>query len=367
MANSNNKTEIDISNKTLLRITLFILAFLFLISFVSRLTNALQLIFISGFLAVALNPVVSWIGRQLRIKSRLRATAIAYMFVLTFLIGGLWIVVPPFISETINFAKSIPLNIDDLQNQDTPMVRFINNNNLSEQYTSVVSDVKDNLEGVGATALTTATTVGGALLSLVTVLVLTFMMLVEGPGWAKKWVAMQSPAKVTKKVVVLKGMYRMITGYVNGQLIIASVAAMFALVALLIASTVIGVTVNAIALAFIVGLIGLIPMIGNTLAAVIVVIVCLFVSLPLAITMAIFFLIYQQVENATFQPYVQAKYNELTPLIVFVSALVGVHFAGFLGALIAIPIAGCIKIFVTEYYGDKLEAQNNQKFSVEKK
>jgi predicted PurR-regulated permease PerM len=145
----------------------------------------------------------------------------------------------------------------------------------------------------------------------------------------------------------------MVTGYVNGQLFIATVAALFAMVALLISSTILGVSINAVALASIVGLIGLIPMIGNTIAAIIVIIFCLFVSLPLAIIMAVFFLVYQQVENATLQPYIQSKYNELTPLTVFVAALLGVSIAGFLGALVAIPVAGCLRIILVEYYSDK--------------
>ncbi len=84
-----------------------------------------------------------------------------------------------------------------------------------------------------------------------------------------------------------------------------------------------------------------------------VVIICLFVSFPMALTMAIFFLLYQQIENATLQPYIQSKYNELTPLIVFIAALIGVSVAGFLGALIAIPVAGCLRILFIELYDQK--------------
>jgi len=93
----------------------------------------------------------------------------------------------------------------------------------------------------------------------------------------------------------------------------------------------------------------LIPMIGNTIGGILVVLACLFVSTPLAIIMAIFFVLYQQIENVSLQPYIQAKYNELTPLLVFVAALIGISYAGFLGALIAIPVAGCAKILFLDY------------------
>ena len=77
---------------------------------------------------------------------------------------------------------------------------------------------------------------------------------------------------------------------------------------------------------------------------------CLFASTGLALGMTVFFLLYQQVENATLQPYIQAKSNNLTPLIVFVAALVGAQLGGLLGALAAIPIAGCIRVVIDEYY-----------------
>lgn len=69
--------------------------------------------------------------------------------------------------------------------------------------------------------------------------------------------------------------------------------------------------------------------------------------------MAAFFLIYQQIENATIQPGIQARQNELTPLLVFIAALIGIGFGGIIGAIIAIPLAGCLRIWFFEYYGDR--------------
>jgi len=186
-------------------------------------------------------------------------------------------------------------------------------------------------------------------------LVLVFMMLIEGPAWIKKFWEMHPKEKVARRREVANKMYRMVTGYINGQLLIATIAATFAMVAMLIMRAVFNVDINIVPLVLIVGLVGLVPMIGNTLAAAIIVVVCLFVSLPMAIGMGIFFLVYQQIENATLQPYIQSKYNELTPLTVFVAALIGVAVAGFLGALVAIPIAGCVRILLTEVYGDKID------------
>jgi predicted PurR-regulated permease PerM len=360
---NNHSVTINFTNKSVIRVVVIvILAFMFL-SFLSKISTALKLIFISGFLAIALNPIVSWFTRHLPKKSRVGATALSYVVVIGFLFGFLFIVVPPFINQMVDLISEIPTSVSDIESQDTALVRFINKHNLTEEFTQVIGELKNNLQALTQRAVSTVTTIGSGIVSFITVLVMTFMMLIEGPRWVQRYVNIQPKSKVDKRIEVLKDMYRLVTGYVNGQLLIALIAAIFAFFALVITSTIMEVSVNAIALASIVGLIGLIPMIGNTIAAVIVVLFCLFISAPLAIVMAIFFLVYQQIENATLQPFIQAKYNELTPLTVFVAAIIGVSVAGFLGALVAIPVAGCLRIYLMAYYGDKLALKNNEKFS----
>jgi len=73
-------------------------------------------------------------------------------------------------------------------------------------------------------------------------------------------------------------------------------------------------------------------------------------SVTLGIVMLIYFIIYFFIENHTFQPYIQSRLNELTPLTVFVAAILGVSFGGLLGAIIAIPAASAVKILVEDYF-----------------
>ncbi len=63
-------------------------------------------------------------------------------------------------------------------------------------------------------------------------------------------------------------------------------------------------------------------------------------SLPAAIVMIVFFIVYQQAENHLLQPVVMSRTVALSALTVLVSILIGVELLGFLGALLAIPIAG---------------------------
>lgn len=359
--NENINVSVNFSNKTIITILTLTIVALLLMAFFSRISGALQLIFMAAFLALALNPAVSWMTNKLPSGSRSKGTAAAYFAVIIILLGFFIVIVPPFVNQAIDLFEEIPTSVEDFENTDTAIIRFIERYDLTDYYTDIVTQVKGNISSITSQAISTASAVGSGIISLITVLVMTFMMLVEGPRWTQRWIAMQPKNKVDKQIQVLKDMYRMVTGYVNGQLLIAAIAATFAFFALIIASTILGVSINPVALAAIVGLIGLIPMIGNTIAAIIVVIFCLFVSLPLAIIMGLFFLLYQQIENATLQPMIQAKYNELTPLTVFVSAIIGVNVAGFLGALVAIPIAGCLRIYVKAYYADKFAIRNSEK------
>jgi predicted PurR-regulated permease PerM len=95
---------------------------------------------------------------------------------------------------------------------------------------------------------------------------------------------------------------------------------------------------------------GLIPLFGNPLAAILVILACLINSVTLGIIMLVYFIVYFFIENHTFQPYIQSRLNDLTPLTVFIAAILGVGFGGLLGAIIAIPTASAAKILVEDYF-----------------
>lgn len=354
MSDKQNNISVTFTNKTVFRVLFFVILAFVLVGVFSKIETALKLIMISVFLTLALNPIVSRIRNYLPSKSRVRATAVAYLAVVSLIITFIAVVSPPLIRQSIDFADQIPLTVEDIQNKNTPIVRFIQEHNMTTIYANSISDIKDKVGNVSSRAVTLATAVGGGLISIITVLVMTFMMLIEGPRWLDYYYDIIPKSKLKKQKSMFRSMYRMVTGYVLGQFVVALIAATFAFFALVIASTILGVNINPIAMASIVGLLGLIPMIGNIMAATIVVIFCLFASMPLAIIMTIYFVLYQQIENATLQPYIQAKYNELTPLTVFIAAIIGVSIAGFLGALVAIPVAGCIKIYIKSNFANKL-------------
>ena len=344
------KIKIDIAPITIIKVIAIVLGALMLLSFIKIISHALILIFISTFLAMALNPAVSFIARKLKSKSRVRATGLAYLLVTLVVVSFFLLVIPPLVRQTIDFIKEVPATISSFQSADSTISGLISEYNLDDQIDQFSADFKEQFKNVGQPILATAGTVGTFVVSTVVVFVLTFMILVEGPFWLKRFFEIQPKNKRAKRQRVFNRIYRQVTGYVNGQLLIAIVAGIFAFVALVIASSIFDAEINEIALAAIVSLFALLPMIGATIGSVIVIFACLLVSLPLAITMAIYFIVYQQIENLTVQPLIQSRSSNLTPLTVFIAAIVGISFGGILGALIAIPTAGSLKILLEEYY-----------------
>lgn len=342
------KTELTVANKTLFRVVAVGLGSFLLVRMVIALEHPITLVLIAFFLAMALNPAVSWISRKLGKKTkRTTATALAFVAVIAVLVIYFSLVIPPLVRQVGDFVGDVPQTVQNLKTQDSPVGRAVQRYNLDEQIDKFASDYSSKVSA--KPVLDTAGRIGGTVVSILAVLAMTFMMLNEGPGWVERVLAIQPQAKRERYKRLMNKMYGMVTGYVNGQFIMASIAGLFCLVVLLIASSIIGVSVNAVALAGLLAIFGLIPMIGNPLGAAVVILGCLLSSFNLAIVMSIYFLIYAQIENMTLQPYVQSKQNELTPLTVFVSALLGVSYGGIIGALFAIPIAGSIRILLIDW------------------
>ena len=355
------RVTITISNRTIARAIVWVFLAILAYKFIGRVIHPLILIFISLFLALALNPAVGWMSRRLRIKSRVRATAAAYLTAILILAAFLALIIPPLVTQTRDFIKDVPALAADFQTQDSSLARAARKYNLDEKLTRGAKDFASNYSDFGSTVLDTGKRIVSTVVSLLVVLVLTFMMLVEGPRWLQLFWGNVEAKKRARYQRIAHRMYRAVTGFVNGQVILAAVAGAFALVALEISSRILDVSINTIALAGIVAVLGIIPLFGNPIAATIVVLVCLLSSPALALVMLAYFLIYFFFQNHTFQPYLQSRLSELTPLTVFIAAIIGVGFGGFLGAIIAIPAASAVKILLEDHFGNRKSAPQPEK------
>lgn len=348
------KVKVDIETKVFIRFVLVVLGFGLTILAIYQTRSALVLLVLSLFLALALNPPVSQIARRLPGNSRVGATAIAYLVVVTVLSGFLILIVPPVIEQSARFANTVPSLIDDVAENRTVFDDFIQRYGLE-------STVDDSIEGAKSQAASVAANLGntlvggvgsllGGIANLIFILVLAFLMLIEGPMWMKRlWGLYRDPVQLERHRSLVKRMYRVVTGFVNGQLAVAAVAAAATLILLLTLSVTLDLPANlAVPLSVIIFFTGMIPMIGATIGAVLVTLVLLLNQPTAALIFLIFFVVYQQIENNFISPTIQAKSVELSALMILTAVLIGISLGGLLGGVIAIPVAGCLRVLLVD-------------------
>jgi predicted PurR-regulated permease PerM len=347
---NSRQVTVNVTNRTIVRTILWILATIILFKFIGRVSHEITLVFAAFFLTLVLNPVVSWMSRRLNLKSRVRATAAAYLMVIAFLAVFFALVIPPLVRQTRTFIVTVPDTIQNFQSQDSKLARTARRYKLDQKITQGAKDFASHYSNYGSTLLDTGKRIAESVASVLAVLVMTFMMLVEGPRWLDLyWELMPAKNRHHHKQMAAR-MYRGVTGFVDGQVILAVLAGIFAFIALEIASHIVHAGINSLALAGIVSVFGLIPLFGNPLAAILVCLACLITSVSLGLIMIGYFVIYFFIGNHTFQPYIQSRLNQLTPLTVFIAAIIGVGFGGLLGAIIAIPVASAIKVLAEDYF-----------------
>ena len=339
--------EITITNRTFLRLAGLTIGLILLLTFVQKAAHALLLIFVAFFLALALNGPVHRISRHLPGKMRgSRTLATTLSFLLVVLLLGIFVasIVPPLVNQTERFAKAAPQIVRDARSQDSQIGEAIRRYNLQDQVDKFSDQLSDRIKNAGGEAFSAAQRVGSSFFSLLTILVLTFMMLIEGPRWLGLTRELVPARRRPAADRIAGDMYRVIRGFVNGQVTLAIIAAVFILPVMLALHI-----SYPIALMVVVFICGLIPMVGHTIGAIIVTFVALFESTSAAIIILTYYILYQQIENYLIQPRIQANSTNMSPLLIFTAVVIGVSFGGLIGGLFAIPIAGCIRIVVLEY------------------
>ncbi len=340
------KIELKVTNRTVVRILVLVLVSILFLAALRKASHALVLIFVSFFLALALNAPVHWIAGRLPGKSRgSRSLATATSFILVIVIIGAFLtsIVPPIVRQTNTFIGAAPQLVADVRDQNGSLGQVVRRYHLQTQVDTLSNQLSDRLKNATGSAVSTVTKIGSSIFATITILVLTFMMLIEGPHWANLLSDLLPARKRNYARELGHDMYMVIRGYVNGQVLLAVIAAF------LIAPMLFILHINyPVALIFVVFICGLIPMVGHTIGAIIVTLVALFHSIPTAIAILAYYILYQQIENYVIQPRIQANTTNLSPLLVLVAVIVGVSFGGLLGGLVAIPVMGCLRVIVLD-------------------
>ena len=355
------KVKIEIDTKTFIRFWLVILGFIIVGFAIWLAKDALIMAIIAAFLALALNSPVGKIAKVLpgSKKNRVGATAVAYIGIVTIL-GVLFSLVLPIVSDQAkHFANNLPQIVQDFTGKDSWAYKIITENHLegviSQGVGLVTKTINSYLSQLGDILFGSITSVFGWIISLFMVLTMAFLMLVEGPAWVDEMFKFYPNKTLEKKHRrILRRMYGTVSGYVASIVTICSISAICGSLVAFILSLCFNYPTNlTVPVGVLLFIFGMIPMFGATIAGLLSGIILALNSPTAGLIFVIYFVIYQQIENNVISPMIQAKNNQLSALIIFLALTIGIYAFGLLGALLAIPVAACVKILLQEYLADK--------------
>ncbi|GII61642.1 AI-2E family transporter [Sphaerisporangium krabiense] len=294
---------------------------------------------VAAFLAVGLNPVVEGLRRW----GLGRRAAISIVFLGVIVMFGLFglAIVPPVSQETSDFVSAVPGYVQDLL--ANPTIK-----RLDADY-QILANVRDYITsgGLGATVaggiLGAGAVVLDAFFSGLTLLVLTLYFLGSLPSIREYLLRLVPASRRPRTAAIGDEILAGIGGYVAGNVLISVIAGALSWLFLTVAGA-----KYALALALVVAVTDLIPLVGATVGAVLVSAVGFLQSATLGIACAIFFVVYQQIENYVVYPRVMRRSVDVAPAVTVIAALFGGALLGAVGALLAIPVAAAVALILRE-------------------
>lgn len=368
-----SKVTVDVDTKTFVRFWLVILAFVLVALCVWKAWEALIIIGIALFMSIAIRPLAQRINALTEKDHAASSSAIAYALVITIIGTIVAIVGPIVIEQTTQFVQQLPetfqhtlggwdgineigqnIGIDNLQNEILVALQ-----NFSSSFVS----------NIGSALVVSVGTIGKVLMNVVLTIVLTLFFSLEGPAIAESAWALLEGRRKSSTIRAWKHlssrMVNVVSTYVSHQVMVALLDGCVVTIAIILISLVTSVSGE---LALPMGLIAmvfyLIPMFGQIISCVLITLVLLFNSPVAALIFLVFYVIYAQIENNVIAPKIQGNALNLPATVILVAIIIGMNVFGLLGAIIAIPIAGCIKVIFEELPNLREAAANENAKSI---
>ncbi len=332
------------SLRTILAVIGLVIAAWALLTMIAITRQVISWVLVALFFALALNPAVEWFMRH-GVRSRGRAAGLTFILALVAIGAVGYAFIPTLVGQINDLVQAVPGYVHDLTKGRGRLGFLETKYHIVEKIRAAVDKGgASQVLGLTGAAISITKSVITLVLATITIAVMTFFMLLEGPVWIDRFFGLLPQRSQARWRAVAQDVYRAIGGYVTGNLLISLIAGTLTTIVLLAA----GVP-YAVALGVIVAILDLIPLAGATIAAVVIGTVAFLHSITAGIVVVVFFVVYQQVENHFLQPVIYGRTVQLSPLAVLVAVLLGAKLAGILGALGAIPVAGAIQVLLIDW------------------
>ncbi len=305
-----------------------------------RLQGVIQAIVLAVFLAVTLNPAVSALQR--RRLPRTVAILLVFLAVLLALLIIVRLALPSLVGQVQGIAHVLQ-EPGGLTNQVRKLAQPLGLGDVVESLRPQLNALPGQLSGAIGSFTTVTASALNTVAALITIIALTFFFLNDGAQLINAGLKLVPGAQRPRLRRLLDGSAGAVSGYVTGNLTISLIAGAGAFVGM----TILGVP-YALALALLLAIFDLIPMVGATLGAIPPILAAFGVSPVKALILLIYIIVYQQVESNVLNPLFYGRTVHLPALAVFLAVLAGGALMGMLGALIAIPVAEILRIVIAE-------------------
>lgn len=356
---------IETDTKTFVKFWLVPVVIILTFLFLQSAREGLVVIGLSIFLALALRPLVhavnNFFSRHLGTEKKYRtaSVALAYLIVVIVVGGVLAIVGPVVVSETTKFVQQLPVTFEQTLGGWEGVNNFgrtIGIENLQGDIDNSLKNLSRQITGVlGPDIVSSVSGVASVVTKAVLVLILTMLFLLEGPGLVRGvWRRLSASGEKSSTLAVAKRIVSKMTDvvsiYVSRQALIAVIDGTASCLIVFLLSLFTDISSGlAIPMGLITMMLYMIPMFGQFIGGALVTVILLFTNWWAALIFAVVYIVYAQIENNVLSPRIQGEALRLPAVVILCAVVVGMYMAGLLGALIAIPIAGCIKVLIDEY------------------
>ena len=354
-------TKIQIDTKTFVRFWLVIIGFAVAGFLLFSARVGIAIVLGALFFALAISPLVKKIASIFPSKSRNFSITLSYILVVGFIVSFATIVIPTIVNESIRFFNSLPTLVDSATG-DVGLLNKIGLNfgitNLQDQIIQLVQNFSSNMaNNLGDIIGTSIATIGTVFAIIILVFVLAFFILTEGPSIMKSfWSSINKKTNTKRAEHVANRLAQTVSTYVSGAVTVALINAASTTIVVFVICLLFGISPGlAFPFGLITGVFCLIPMFGSLIGGLIVSLLLCFNTPWAGAIFLIYSIIYLQIESNVISPKVQGRGMRLPALIILSAVTIGVYTFGLIGAIISIPIAGCVRVLIDEYGADLMD------------
>jgi predicted PurR-regulated permease PerM len=309
-----------------------------------RASRVLVWVLVAGFFALVLARPVGWLQQRFHVRRGV-AVAVVVLLATVFIAGLMALFVFPLRRQLVTIVSDLPGTVRQAAAGEGQFGKLLVRLGLQEVVQKNETTLVNSATSIEEAAPTYLGSAVQSLLAVVTVAVTTCLMLTQSMLLGRAGLRLIPIRHRSLISQVGRDAASAVSGYMSGNLLISGCAGVsaFAILGILRVP-------SALILALWVAFADLIPLVGATLGAIAAVIAAFFVSPTAGIIALVFFMLYQQFENSVLQTVIMSRTVRVNPLVVLLSVLIGVELFGFIGALLAVPMAGASSVIIKEMW-----------------